>query len=487
VNSLPLGNTYWVQPGRWLSGEYPGAASRDALEARVAALVELGIDAFVDLTAPGEMPPYDSALPAQVRHIRKPIPDHGTPLEPAHMQEILATIDALLAEGRTVYLHCRAGIGRTGMVVGCHLADRGLRGDALVDALQALWATSPRSASWPFIPETEEQRAYVIEWPVVRDPTLDDEAMAATRALRDRFLGALVGLAVGDALAAATQLRRPGTFAPVADVLGGGPHDLPRGGWSDDTAMALCAAESLLESGGFDARDQMERLVRWQREGHLSATGQCVGITSSVAKALASAMWKRRGFAGSHDPGRLDPEVLPRSGGAVLFEFADRTRAIELAESTARLTCQAPMALEATRSLASSVHAALSGRPKPEVIAAAALIEPPLRTDVAAVAAGGWREALMGPVPAHATAPEALGVALACFDSTGSFRDAALLAANRGRDADVYAATCGLLAGAHYGALAIPPAWRKSLLRGELIEATADRLLAWALEGLADT
>ena len=108
-------------------------------------------------------------------------------------------------------------------------------------------------------------------------------------------------------MAAATQYRRPGRFTPVGDMLGGGPFDLPRGAWSDDTAMALCLAESLLERAGFDARDQVERFRRWQQQGHLSATGQCVGITAATARALARAQWRRQAFSGSHDPDALDP------------------------------------------------------------------------------------------------------------------------------------------------------------------------------------
>ncbi|MCW5570851.1 MAG: dual specificity protein phosphatase family protein, partial [Steroidobacteraceae bacterium] len=199
---LPLANAYWVQRDRWLAGEYPGAATREETQARLAALIALGIDTFVDLTTPGELPAYDAQLAPGVLHIRKPIPDHGLPLEPEHMGEIIGVIDELLGDGRRLYLHCRAGIGRTGMVVGCHLAQHGTRGDAALDALNALWAGSARSRSWPSIPETAEQREYVYRWPAPLDPTLDDDAMAVTHALRERFTGALLGLAAGDALAA---------------------------------------------------------------------------------------------------------------------------------------------------------------------------------------------------------------------------------------------------------------------------------------------
>jgi len=74
----------------------------------------------------------------------------------------------------------------------------------------------------------------------------EDEAVELVSRLRSRFQGALVGLAVGEALAAPAVYGRPGSFAPVRDLLGGGPHDLPRGAWGDDTAMALCVARSLV-------------------------------------------------------------------------------------------------------------------------------------------------------------------------------------------------------------------------------------------------
>ena len=118
----------------------------------------------------------------------------------------------------------------------------------------------------------------------------------------------MLGLAAGDALGAAVEYRVPGSFTPLGDLLGGGPFEMPRGGWTDDTAMALCLAESLLERGEFDAADQVVRYRRWQREGYLSSTGQCVGITATVARALATAQWSGKPFAGSHDPARNEAE-----------------------------------------------------------------------------------------------------------------------------------------------------------------------------------
>src|SRR5438477_506757 len=223
--------------------------------------------------------------------------------------------------------------------------------------------------------ETSEQTEYVRRW--VRrdasraDPLFEPANLSAARGLRERFHGALLGLAVGDAVAAATQCRRPGTFTPVGDMLGGGPFDLPRGGWSDDTAMALCLAESLLGCEGFDGRDQVARYRRWQHEGYLSCTGQCLGITAGTARALARAQWRRQPFSGSHDPGALDPEALSRVAPVAMYFFAQPAAAAEWAAEAARTTCQAPAVLTACRALARALHAALSGEPRPVILAQA--------------------------------------------------------------------------------------------------------------------
>ena len=489
----PLPNTYWALPGLLLAGEHPSGLTAEATRQRLSTLLAAGVECFLDLTQPSEVEPYDEALPFHVEYLRKPIRDHGLPEKREHMMEILDCLHDALRSGRPAYVHCRAGIGRTGMVVGCFLVERGLNGEQALDELARLWQQSERSKFWPNVPETDAQTEYVRKWiprnldfslaapaaprlrapippmqpvpipvpaeepaPAAPDPLLAPDTLAAARSLRERFQGALLGLATGDAVAAPTQYRRPGTFTPVGDLTGGGPFDLPRGAWSDDTAMALCLADSLLVTNGFDARDQVDRYRRWQLEGYLSATGQCLGITASTTRALAMAQWRRQLFSGSHSPHQLDPEPLSRVAPMVMFFFASEEEAVQLASDAARTTCQAPAVLAACRDLARALFLALSGRPKPAIMAEV-------------------------PVPprmkGRGAAAEALAVALEAFAATDNFRDAVLRAANEGGNSDVAASACGQLAGAYYGAGAIPAPWRESLLRRELIEACADQLL----------
>ena len=118
----------------------------------------------------------------------------------------------------------------------------------------------------------------------------------------ERYRGCLLGLAAGDALGTTLEFRSPGSFTPLDDMVGGGPFSLAPGQWTDDTSMALCLAESLIQCLGFDLSDQLSRYVRWFRLGHLSSTGVCFDIGNTVRTALIK--YERTGepYSGSRDP-----------------------------------------------------------------------------------------------------------------------------------------------------------------------------------------
>ena len=461
---LPFPHSFWIDPGRLLAGEHPGGVIAMETRSRLDALIGAGVTYFVDLTHPGEAPAYDHLLPTRrpgddryVVYVRKAIRDHGVPDAPERMAEILDYIGIALEVGHCVYVHCRAGVGRTNTVTGCWLRRAGLGGPAALDRLNALWLANASAEFWPRVPETEVQQRYVLEW---REPGADFEAclnLDAARALRDRYVGCVLGLACGDALGASTQFCTPGQFPPVTDPSGGGPWQLPPGSWTDDTAMNLCVAESLLAREGSDPADQLRRYQRWRATGAPSSTGQCVGITAATAAALS-------GVTGATTPSPADAQALLRGGPVALFAASRADRlAMWVAEAVAG-THRSPEVAGAAQWYAALVLAAIQGAKVAGLRSAAQALWP------------AWAER-----PQSGFAARAIDFVLDAVATAGSFRDGLLRIVNRGGDADIHGALYGQLAGALYGAQGIPKAWRRALQGRAMLEDLADRLLAAAL------
>ena len=163
----PLANTYWVVPGRVLAGEHPAGGDPAESRARLARMLEAGIDFFIDLTEKGEMPAYRHLLPKGTQYLRSPIVDTRVPNNVAQTREILASIKAGMDGGSGLYVHCRAGIGRTGLIIGCFLADQEANGASALKILNRLWRQSDRAKTWPTVPQTAEQADYIRHWPIL--------------------------------------------------------------------------------------------------------------------------------------------------------------------------------------------------------------------------------------------------------------------------------------------------------------------------------
>lgn len=166
----PILESYWVEPDRFLAGEYPGKFTTEATRQRVDALLEAGFNSFIDLTKPNETIPYIRTLLEQakvydidVQHHSYPIGDFGLPT-PEKMIKILNSLDKSLQEGRKVYLHCWGGIGRTGTTVGCYLVRHGKTGDEALNQLADWWKTVPKSQIHVHSPETRAQADFILQW-----------------------------------------------------------------------------------------------------------------------------------------------------------------------------------------------------------------------------------------------------------------------------------------------------------------------------------
>ena len=299
---------------------------------------------------------------------------------------------------------------------------------------------------------------------------------------RDRFRGCLLGLAAGDALGTTLEFKRPGSFEPIDDMVGGGPHRLQPGQWTDDTSMALCLATSLVERGGFDATDQMQRYVRWWREGYLSSTGSCRDIGNTVSAALSRFVEHGDPYAGSTDPYSAGNGSLMRLAPVPMYFAGHPAEAIAMAADSSRTTHQAEEAVDACRYFAGLLVGTLQGVDKETLLSPGYCPvqgqweRDPLAEKIARVAAGSFKDRNPPDIRGTGYVVDALEAALWAYHRSDDFRDGALLAVNLGDDADTTGAIYGQIAGAHYGAEAIPATWRKKLAMVEKITSLADNL-----------
>ena len=171
MRDKPIPESYWVLPGSFLAGGYPITSLDEILARRMlAAFIETGITSFFDLTRPGELPSYLSLLQEEagrygfpIDYQRMAIQDKGLPVH-EKMVLLLDSLDAALARGNKISLHCWGGIGRTGMAVGCWLVRHGLSGDQALVRLNELYRTAEQSHIYPHSPETDAQVNFILGW-----------------------------------------------------------------------------------------------------------------------------------------------------------------------------------------------------------------------------------------------------------------------------------------------------------------------------------
>ena len=299
----------------------------------------------------------------------------------------------------------------------------------------------------------------------------------------DRYRGCLMGLAVGDAVGTTLEFRAPGSFDPIDDMVGGGPFGLAPGQWTDDTSMALCLAKSLIECQGFDPVDQLQRYVRWYREGYLSSTGDCFDIGNTVRDALVRFERTHDPYCGSTDPYSAGNGSVMRLAPVPLFYAGNSVEAIEKSGESSMTTHRAAAAVDGCRYLGALLLGAVNGVSKEELLSERYSPVPgyweahPLVPEIDEVAAGSfkWREPPI--IKGTGYVVRSLEAALWALNRGTSFRESCLLAVNLGDDADTTGAVCGQLAGAFYGASQISEKWRSLVALGRIVEAFADQIL----------
>ncbi len=298
----------------------------------------------------------------------------------------------------------------------------------------------------------------------------------------DRFLGSLIGLAVGDCMGAAVEFCPPGSFEPVSDMRGGGPFDLKPGEWTDDTSMALCLAESIIESKGFDAADQMERYTRWYQEGYLSSTGECFDIGIATREALSQYLKTGVPYSGSADPSKAGNGSIMRLAPVPLAWSNDMERAINYSGESSRTTHQAEEAIDACFYLGGLIAGAVNDFSKEYLLSQefVSFVENklgrPLSPKIKEVAEGSYRDRKPPLIIGSGYVVHSLEAVLWAFYHTEDFSEGLLKVVKLGNDADTTGAIYGQLAGAYYGVSMIPERWRQQLVQLEFIENLANKL-----------
>lgn len=286
--------------------------------------------------------------------------------------------------------------------------------------------------------------------------------------------GTLLGLAVGDALGTTVEFRRRDTFPLHTEMTGDGAFRVKPGEWTDDTAMALCLAESLLVCDGFDSKDQLRRYVRWMDAGYMSCQENCIDIGNTTRDALLRFSHTQVSYAGTDNPFASGNGGIMRLAPAVIAA-PDKRTAIEYAINSSRTTHASADCLDGAELLGAILWELRQG---PDL---KSLLENLPDTEERGMAVGRikngfFRHFAREEISSSGYVIDTLEAALwSCYHAE-SFEDALITAVNLGDDADTVGAVTGQIAGAAWGVESVPDRWLEKLAWRERISELASGL-----------
>lgn len=305
--------------------------------------------------------------------------------------------------------------------------------------------------------------------------------------MNDRRRGALIGLAVGDALGAAVEFKSPGSFKPVTGYRDGGPHRLEAGEWTDDTSMALALADSIA-TAGWDLNDQADRYVQWWQTGKYSVNGRCFDIGVTTSSALSNYVAKKNALTSGDRSERASGNGSIMRLAPVPIRYAQLypTKGDELArlaEESSLPTHPSDQCVSACRYLATILAALIHGEDRDEVLSSdwkplqQLNANKPLHPLIQEITQGSFRQKQPPAIQGSGWVFKSLEASLWAFHNADAFEEAVLKAVNLGDDADTTGAICGQLAGAYWGESGISESLRAGLARMDMLESALAGLL----------
>ena len=297
--------------------------------------------------------------------------------------------------------------------------------------------------------------------------------------LKSKFQGALLGLAVGDALGAPIEFLERDTYPEITKMIAGGPFNLGVGQWTDDTSLALCMAASLIEQQQFNAEDIIKRFHQWFRHGYMSCTGHCFDIGNTTKAALLRYEEKGELFAGSPDDPATNGSIM-RLAPVVLFYHQDLEKILFYAGESSRITHAPIECIDACKALAYLIERALKSESSDQLSKEKLLEFHPedlnLTPSISKVLLGSYKKKSREQISAKGNAVTCLEAALWSFYNSHDFNSGILQAVNLGEDSDTTGAVYGQLAGAFYGVDSIRSDFLESLFDKKLLLNCIDQL-----------
>lgn len=286
----------------------------------------------------------------------------------------------------------------------------------------------------------------------------------------NRKKGCFYGLAIGDALGAAVEFKKPGQFPEVKSYRGFGPHGILPGQWTDDTSMALALADSIAK--GWDLKSQLENYALWFKTGKYSVNNICFDIGCTTRSALYEFI----------DNGRLISYNNPELSGngsimrlaPVPIKYVGDPKLIQYLKESSQTTHASDQCVSACVALGLILEGLIEGKSKESVLDKDFISEK-LHPLIELCQQGSYKLGVN--IKGSGWVVESLEASLWAFHTSNSFEETVLKAVNLGDDADTTGAIAGQLAGAYYGFDAIPQHLIDGLDRKEMIETYLNPIL----------
>lgn len=279
----------------------------------------------------------------------------------------------------------------------------------------------------------------------------------------NRMIGAVYGLAVGDALGAPVEFSRRGSYPWVKDYASGGPFNLKAGEWTDDTSCALAMAYALIKPGN-QVGNIIKELRAWYEHGKYSVNGRCFDIGGTTRAALYDGPQKSEHSCGNGSIMRLSPAVLVYLG--LGYSAIEAGCGLTSMSTHAHQRCY-----DACRLLGGIIARFINGYSKERVIGAFVGREDFEDPEIAALADLRWlSDADYARLSGSGYVVATLRSAIYCALKAETFEEALQLAVNLGEDTDTVGAVTGQIAGARWGYSGIPSRWITGLARKDMID-----------------